>query len=75
MALKDWKKISEIEDWRTKWENKKTKKVIYVLWNEGFTSWRFGNYNSIDDKLFNKKTLRQNKRDAFKFAKSYMRTH
>ena len=74
MALKDWKITSNIEDWRTIYTNNKTGKRIYILWNEGFTSWRFGNYADIN-KTFSFSNLKKSKYKAFSFAKSYMRKH
>jgi hypothetical protein len=80
MRIPNWKKWSEYES-RTIWENRINKKRVYVVWNEGYTSWRFGNYEDVNiifkdtptkDKNIN---LSRNKRAAFKYAVKYMREH
>ena len=73
MATKDWKNLGGWSQ-RNKWQNKKTKKEIYIVHNEGFTSWRFGDYGNIN-KTFKNGTHSENKLQAIKFARAYMRKH
>jgi len=70
MTTKDWRRTSlkSSDDFRIRWENKKNKRKIYIVSNEGFKSWSFGNWRD-KNKIFKTKT------QALTFAKAYMRKH
>ena len=80
MRIPNWQRII-IQPKRTVWLNNINGERVYVVWNEGFTSWRFGNYEDIniifkDTPTKNKNiNLSRNKRAAFKYAVKYMREH